>query len=110
MPATKYGIFHNLMESKYVVSNTEITFYFSSRVYMERFLERYKEKRVRTARRMQVLFNTDTVADIELYLEIEKRGFFVRLKRAKISKEELYKYSLRKMMEKDSLEWVKLNG
>jgi hypothetical protein len=110
MPATKYGIFHNLMESKYVVSNSEITFYFSSRVYMEKFVERYRENRLKTAKRMQVLFNTDTIADIELYTEIEKRGFFARLKRAKISKEELYKYALRKMMEKESLEWVKLNG
>jgi hypothetical protein len=115
MPATAKGIYHNLRESKYAVSNSEIAFYFSSEFYLSKFLGEYQENREKYQKRMKNLlihspYNMDIIADITLYQQIEKRGFFVRLKRAKITKDDLYKYALRKMTEKESLGWVKVNG
>jgi hypothetical protein len=115
MPATKRGIFHNLRESKYVVSNGEITFYFSSEFYLSKFLEEYQGNRLKFKKKMESLledhpFNMDTAADIQLYESIEKRGFFARILREKITKENLYQYALRKMTQNDSGEWVRVSA
>lgn len=110
MPATRKGIYHNLRESKYVISNSEITFYFSSKIIMNKFLDTYKDNRLKYARFKNTPYNTDILADIELYNKVEKRGFFVCFKRAKLNQYDLYKYALRKMVETDSYEWVMVNG
>jgi hypothetical protein len=115
MPATKRGIFHNLRESKYVVSNGEITFYFSSEFYLMKFLEEYQDNRLKFKKKMNQLlennpFNMDSAADIQLYERIEKRGFFAKILRAKMTKENLYHYALRKMTEHHSGEWVRVSA
>jgi hypothetical protein len=111
MPATAKGIYHNLRESKYVVSNSEITFYFSSKFYLNKFMIEYPDHRETFQKRMENLlkdspFNVDTLADIKLYKDIEKRGFFVKLFNVKITEDELNKYALRCMTNKETLEWV----
>lgn len=111
MPATRKGIYHNLRESKYAVSNSEIAFYFSSPFLMKKFMERYKINREQYKKLGTTPYNTNILSDIDCYMNTEKRGFFVRFKGAKITQDDLYKYALRKMMEKDSFEWVVvLNG
>jgi hypothetical protein len=112
MPATKKGIYHNLAESKYTVSNGEIVFFFSSEFYLKKFLDGYNPNRVHFLHKMAKIvvdnaLNYDTLADISYYKSIEKRGFFVRLQRAKINCDDLHKYALRKMNDKNSLEWVR---
>jgi hypothetical protein len=111
MPATAKGIFHNLRESKYVISNSEITFYFSSKFYLNKFMAEYPDHRETFQKRMENLlkdspFNVNTLADIKLYKDIEKRGFFVKLFNVKITDEELNGYALRCMTNKETLEWV----
>jgi hypothetical protein len=111
MPATTKGIYHNLRESKYVVSNSEITFYFSSKFYLNKFIDGYKEHREKFNSRMENLlkdspFNVSVLADIKLYKDIEKRGFFVKLLNVKITEDDLNKYALRCMTNKDTLDWV----
>lgn len=113
MPATKRGIYHNLRESKYVVSNSEITFFFSSELYRSKFMEGYQNHREvfnqKTEKIMEdIPLNLDMLADITFYRTIEKRGFFCRLKRVRIDWNDLYKYALRRMNENESLEWVKI--
>jgi hypothetical protein len=113
MPATKRGIYHNLRESKYVVSNGEITFYFSSELYLTKFLDAYQENRKTFDKKMNSMlqetpFNMDTVADVCLYQQIEKRGFFARLMKAKITQKDLYHYAMRNMMAPTSLEWRRI--
>jgi hypothetical protein len=114
MPATRKGIYHNLRESKYAVSNEEIAFYFSSMFLLNKFLKGYEENRLNfrkiNKKYKDTPFNTDILADINLYKQIEKRGFFVRFKRAMINEIDLYNYALRKMAEKESFEWVCVNG
>jgi Phi-29-like late genes activator (early protein GP4) len=108
MPATRGGIYHNLQESKYTVSNSEIVFFFSSELYLNKFLKEYKNNRFIYKNRMKsnnTPLNTDVLSDIETYEDVEKRGFLVRLKRDKLSRDDVYKYALRKMIDSHSLDW-----
>lgn len=107
MPSTRRGIYHNLRESKYTASNSEAVFYFSSELYLQKFLDRYKENRQKNENQN---INFDTLSDVNLYLDVEKRGFFVRLMRAKITREDLYNYAIRKMSFKNSLDWYRSEG
>lgn len=111
MPATVNGIYHNLRESKYTVSNQEIVLSFSSKLYMDKFIKGYKNHRiVYKGKQGNHPLNMDVLADVLFYEEIEKRGFFARMVRdnfrARISYDDLYKYALRKMQEKNSPNWV----
>jgi hypothetical protein len=114
MPATRRGIYHNLRESEYVVSNQEITFHFSSELYLKKFLIGYKGSRIKFKKKfsniINVDFNTDTIADVLFYQEVEKRGFHVRIGRAGVNFNDVYKYALRKMTDRQSPLWVRIIG
>jgi len=111
MPATKRGIYHNLKESKYTISNGEIVFFFSSKLYLKKFIGGYKKNRdnfkyIRIEEESPL--NLSTLADISFYKEIEKRGFRASLKGMDITWDDLNKYALRKMTEKESDIWEKI--
>jgi hypothetical protein len=113
MPPTIRGVFHNLKESEYVVSNKEITFFFSSETYLNKFLETYQEERKKLQERTKkelthVNFNMNTLADITLYKTIEKRGFLARLKGVDMKWEDLEKYVLRKMTDDYTHNWSRV--
>ena len=113
MPATKRGVYHNLRESKYTISNSEIVFFFSSELYLNKFMDGYKKHRETFEEKMEKVMddtplNMGMIADITFYRCIEKRGFFVRLNRMRIDWNDLYKYALRRMNEKETLEWVRV--
>jgi Phi-29-like late genes activator (early protein GP4) len=108
VPITRGGIYHNLRESKYTVSNSEIVFFFSSELYLKKFLKEYQHNRETYRKRINHPLNTDILADIETYEDIEKRGFFARFKRDKISKDDLYNYALRKMKDQESYDWERV--
>lgn len=109
MPATLRGIYHNLRESKYIVTNDEIFFFFSSQKYMEKYLNGYKEFRRDYVNKIKMYkmihLNMETLADIVFYVQTEKRGFHAQLKGANISWQEIQKYALRKMIEKNTKDW-----
>lgn len=107
MPPTKRGIYHNLKESKYVVSNTEIMLFFSGQLYLNNFIKKVEENRVRYRRQFEAgsHLNSDTLADIILYTEIEKRGFRVVLRGLEITCQESHEYALRRMTNKNTLNW-----
>jgi hypothetical protein len=113
MPVTQKGIYHNLMESRYRVSNSEILFFFSSEFYLNKFMDRYEEYRLEFKSKLKritdVPYNTDTLADITLYQIIEKRGFYARLNRIRIKRNDLYNYALRKMNESVSSDWKRVD-
>jgi hypothetical protein len=115
MPATKRGVYHNLRESKYAVSNTEIAFFFSSEFVMNKYLTGYQDNREKYKKRMGSLlkdspYNLDLVADICFYQEVEKRGFYSKFKNVILKKDDLYKYALRKMSDENTLEWVMIKN
>jgi len=122
MVMTKRGIYHNLKESEYAISNGEIAYFFSSRLYMRKFLEEYhehrKQYRKKIARAMIVdEMNTDMLADIHLYKDIEKRGFRVIKFLSNIMSDgwveltwqELHQFALHKMTEKSMRDWLEIH-
>jgi Phi-29-like late genes activator (early protein GP4). len=113
MPPTKRGIYHNLKESEYTVSNTEIVFFFSSKVYMDKFLKGYKNNRCSYLSKIDSLsgdipLNMTTLADITFYKQIEKRGFRAWLKGVDIGWEDIHLYALRKMTLQNINDWCEI--
>lgn len=112
MPPTLRGVYHNLKESKYVVSNNDITFFFSSEHTLNKFMSGYQKHRELFKQKTTVIresfMNLDTTADIEYYKKSEKRGFYVWLKGVSMSDEDLYSYAIRMMTSKKSPEWVRI--
>lgn len=113
MPVTLRGIYHNLRESKYTVSNGEIVFFFSSQVYMDKFLKGYKENRFHFLDKItknvgDSSLNMSTLADISYYKKLEKRGFLVWCKGVELTWEGTQKYALRKMTDENMNDWSKI--
>lgn len=113
MPATAKGIYHNLKESNYTVSNSEIVFFFSSEKYLEKFLSGYIENRklfnTRFKRMCNTIYmNTDALADIQFYNVIEKRGFRVTVKGSDVEWQEIERYALHKMTDENTLDWSRI--
>lgn len=128
MAITRSGIYHNLNESEYAISNGEIAFFFSSQFYLGKFIDEYKENReifkTRIARAMTLdNMNTDCLADINLYKEIEKRGFRVIFLKSvakivdleinvpkgdNVTWQELNQFALGKMINKSTDDWSEM--
>jgi hypothetical protein len=113
MPCTQRGVYHNLKESKYTISNSEVVFFFSSEYIMNKFLNGYHDHRQKYLQRLKKLdshipLNMNIMADIKFYKATEKRGFRVTLRGVEMSNDELYQYSLRKMSEDSTQEWFKV--
>lgn len=84
MGKTRGGVYLNLLESEYIYhdnSQRNITYYFSSKFYMESFLkkrEEYREKlELYIYYRSKLRIDAHTSSDIVCYSDIEKRGFYV---------------------------------
>jgi hypothetical protein len=110
VPATKRGIYHSLKESEYTVTNGELFLFFSSQLYMHKFLEGFKANREtvdRLTRKVlgEHLLNMETIADVSFYRSIEKRGFRARLKGIDITWKDIHQYALRKMIGKNTPDW-----
>ena len=115
MPKTIKGIYHNLRESTYTASNGEVVFYFSSKLYLKKFMEEYQENRNKFNKKLERFADEEMICmnmltDIGLYERIEKRGFHATLMRDRLvstlTKKHLYQYALRKMMNNNSFDWV----
>lgn len=80
---TTRGIYNNISESTYNYSYNGITYYFSSKVYMDKFIERLEPFIDEEVNKMQVKLrtkvNADNVFAIRLYSLIEKRGFLIMI-------------------------------
>lgn len=84
MGKTRGGVYLNLLESEYIYHDNRqrnITYYFSSKFYMESFLkkrEEYREKlELYIYYRSKLRIDAHTCSDIVCYSDIEKRGFYV---------------------------------
>lgn len=77
------GIYNNLSESTYFYVYNGIKYYFSSKVYMEKFIDRLEAFIDEELDKIQVKFKTkvsgDNVFAIKLYTLIEKRGFLIEI-------------------------------
>lgn len=113
MPITSRGVYHNLKESKYTISNGEVVFFFSSKYVMNKFLIGYPDHREKYLQKLNKLdeaipLNMNILADIKFYKTVEKRGFRATLKGNDIEFEELYQYSLRKMADNNPQNWFRV--
>ena len=78
---TVRGIYHSLDESEYFFKYDNLTFVFSSKLYLKKFMGIYKEYLKENTAKIESKFNSTFYADelilIDLYRKIEKRGFRV---------------------------------
>lgn len=78
---TVRGIYHSLDESEYYFEYDNLLFVFSSKLYLKKFMGIYKEYIKEYTARMEskykCVFYADEFILINLYREIEKRGFRV---------------------------------
>ena len=78
------GVCYTLEKTPYITTLGTLTFYFSSKMHLEKFLERFKDNRNRVneslENRFNVRFSLDVLADILLYKSIETRGFYITKK------------------------------
>lgn len=78
---TKRGIYLNLKESEYTFSIDGLTFFFSSKLYCEKFknnlMNYIQNETYKLSQRYNVKINFDLFFMISLYKKIEKRGFYI---------------------------------
>lgn len=78
---TKRGIYYDLKESEYVFKYGSLTFYFSSNLYRKNFEERIdyylKSETMKLNNKYQCKLEANEMFALNLYKNIEKRGFRV---------------------------------
>lgn len=79
MKKTIRGVYHDLNDSDYIVISNNIKFYFSSKLYKDKFIKKREENNAiinySLKKRFKVNFKTEILADVLLYSKIEIRGF-----------------------------------
>lgn len=78
------GIYYDLNESHYIFKYDNLTFYFSSPKYLERFKDTYveyiKNETMKLHLKYSAIIYGDEMLLLNLYKQIEKRGFKVLYK------------------------------
>lgn len=88
------GIYYNLDESIYIYKFKDLEFYFSSNFYKERFddilTEYIKNETIKLESKYKCKLNIDYMLALNLYKQIEKRGFKVKFKEKEINENYLF--------------------
>lgn len=78
---TRHGIYKDLSQSTYLTVKEGNTYYFSSMLYKDKFLQKYEENRKTIneslSNRFDFTIKLNMLCDIALYKKIEKRGFLI---------------------------------
>ena len=78
---TKNGICLDLKKSEYKVSRFGVIFYFSSKMYLDKFIRSVNpyvnEETLKIKNKYKVNANFDLMLAISCYKKIEKRGFYI---------------------------------
>ena len=89
------GVYYELKESEYNIKIKNITFYFSSNLYLDKFKRYYEESVLEAEKRFN--FTMKTKIDcydfflIQFYSKVEKRGFFIKIENEEFEKIPKYK-------------------
>lgn len=79
---TKNGIEFNLNKSNYKILKGEFTFYFSSKFYLEKFINEVDEYVENESRKIGAKYKVDidliNYFMVAFYSKIEKRGFLIK--------------------------------
>lgn len=110
---TRSGVFNDIADSDFIITDDELTFFFTSESNLDRFIESYKDNRYinkeRVNRGLQgIELNHDLMFDLNLYKAIEKRGFYVWLNNEVLSEEELLSIAITKLKDSGSKEYRKI--
>ena len=104
MPKTAKGIYHDLRESKYSISVDDIEYFFSSKLYRDKFereLQRNRDKYNWFFNGKKLDLNFDVLADISLYVITEKRGFRVKVKECSVNWQSLRSEAVARLNSKE---------
>lgn len=81
MPATRGGVYYDLRESPITYSWRGLTYFFSSENHRAKFIRDLRKKemwlRDSLSRRFRVTVMLDEMAALQLYTQVETRGFLV---------------------------------
>lgn len=88
---SRNGIYYDLNESDYIFQLNDMEFYFSSNFYLDMFKRMYKDtlktETSRLSSRYKCNLKCDMMILLNLYKEIEKRGFRVLINNKAIQKD-----------------------
>lgn len=91
---TKNGIEFNLNKSNYKIKKGAITFYFSSKLYLEKFKNNVDEYIENESRKINAKYNVDislyNYFMVAFYCKIEKRGFLIKYENMLIKNAKFY--------------------
>lgn len=92
------GIFYDLLDSNYLYIHDDIEFYFSSKLYLQKFslkLDEYiKNEKMKFLINYKIEINAEILFMITLYRKIEKRGFRVVYKGKELDEKLKFKLEL----------------
>ena len=79
---TRSGVCYNLKDSPWFVQRHDLVFYFSSNSHRIKFLENLRTKEDwlcdSLSRRFHIAINARLLACIQLYMQIEQRGMYIK--------------------------------
>lgn len=120
MSITRRGIYHDLQDSTYTASNVEVVFFFSSKLYRDKFMDehvKYRKDHMDIIKKIapdyynyykERLF---FYYDIRCYAEIEKRGFRIVVKGVDYRwQKEIQKYALAETINTNTDDWCVTQG
>lgn len=88
---TERGVYYDLSKSIYKFKYKELTFYFSSKFNLTRFIGKHliylRSENLKINSHFDCIFSMDYVILINLYKKIEKRGYKIKLNNDDLSKE-----------------------
>lgn len=78
---TKYGVCYDLSESPFVCTTSHFEYRFSSARHMQKFSDNVQQRKDwlndSLSRRFHVSIEVDILAELQLYMQTETRGFHV---------------------------------
>lgn len=90
------GVYYDIKDSDYMVSNGQLIFFFSSESNMQKFFKKQNEDKTVKINHLlksfkQISPSFDLLLDIEFYKTHEKKGFYVLNKNKEVSEKDLLK-------------------
>jgi hypothetical protein len=108
MNKTLAGVYHNIQESEFVVTDGELYIFFSSSAVLKRFLTGYEDFREKMKAKFskitndEIEINQDALFDLLFYKKCEKRGFYSVLNGKELNEEDWKQYAIQKMLSDQS--------
>jgi hypothetical protein len=105
---TVRGVFLNLEDSTYIITNGELNLFFSSSSRLGKFLLGYVENRMNYEKKVKKLMGETTfpyeyLADIDFYTQTENKGHFMLLNGEQITLDQFEQYIVKFIAERKEL-------